>query len=530
VTKSDFLKRRLAAFFLITILVSSAAASSNLPLPAAEATSSITIRDMKRHLSFLASDELGGRYTFSPSINIAARYLASQLESFGYRGGGPNRSFFQKVPLAYRKVDAAVSNLTLNIEGAKQEFKYADDFLMESPAEYDLSGGLVFVGYGISSPDNNHDDYAGMDVKGKIVVMVMGSPTKLKDAEASEDEVFTGAALAHGARAAIVIPSPQLMVAWEQMKSFLQGESAKLPPKPSDKRMPSLMAGPNLIKAIAKAMGKDEAYLTRANGKPLQPAMINGSAAINLKVSVKEAPLAQNVVGILEGADQKLKDEYLVISAHYDHLESTTSGQVYNGADDDGSGTVAVLEMAEAFATGPRSKRSILVVFHTGEEIGLFGSEFNTDYEPAVPIEKMVANLNIDMIGRSRKPGDSDPRDRELTDKDSVYVIGADKLSTELHNLNEQTNTDTVRLKFDYTYNDERHPQRFYYRSDHYNYAKHGVPVIFYFTGVHRDYHRTTDDVDKIDFEKMLRITSLVFATGWRIANMDKRLVVDKKP
>jgi Zn-dependent M28 family amino/carboxypeptidase len=203
---------------------------------------------------------------------------------------------------------------------------------------------------------------------------------------------------------------------------------------------------------------------------------------------------------------------------------------VYNGADDDGSGTVSVLEIAQAFSIGPRPKRSILIVFHTGEELGLFGSEYNTDYEPVVPVGKLVANLNIDMIGRSRSDTDQDPRDAYLTDKNSVYVIGSDKLSTELHRLSEETNAETARLRFDYTYNDETHPERFYYRSDHYNYAKHGVPIIFYFTGVHRDYHQPTDDIDRIDFDKMERIDRMIFALGWRVANLDHRLVVDKKP
>ena len=236
------------------------------------------------------------------------------------------------------------------------------------------------------------------------------------------------------------------------------------------------------------------------------------------------------MVGILEGSDQRLKDEYVVFSAHYDHLATSSRGEVYNGADDDGSGTAAVLEIAEALAVGTRPLRSTLIVFHTAEEMGLLGSEFNTDYEPVVPMEKLVVNLNIDMIGRARAAGNSDPRDRELTDGESLYVIGADKLSTELNKISEQTNADTAKLRFDYTYNDDRHPQRFYYRSDHYNYAKHGVPIIFYFTGVHRDYHRTTDDVDKIDFNRMERISRMILATGWRVANLDHKLIVDRKP
>jgi hypothetical protein len=526
------LRRALATVMLAIILVASGVGASSLPLPSPEATSSITITDLKKHLTFLASDELGGRFTLSPSNLIAARYLASQLESYGYRGAARDGSFFQKVPLNYRKVDAARSRFALDVSGAKQEFKYADDFFADKPMNIDLSGGLVFVGYGVSSPKNKHDDYAGLNVKGKIVVVAQGTPETLKEAKLEDEEREFQAALSHGASGAIIIPSPQMLMAWDQFKSYHMGlDQPGLPPREtsSGKTLPLIGAGSNLIKALAKAMGQDSAYLMDSSGKPLKPMVIPASAEIKVKVEVKDAGTAQNVVGTLEGSDPKLKDEYVVFSAHYDHLKTSDRGEVYNGADDDGSGTVSVLEIAQAFAMQPRSKRSILIVFHTGEELGLFGSEYNTDYEPVVPLGKLVANFNIDMVGRSRPEGDNDPRDKELTDKNSIYIIGADKLSTELNKISEQTNAETARLNFDYTYNDEKHPQRFYYRSDHYNYAKHGIPIIFYFTGVHRDYHKPTDDVDKIDFEKMERIDRMIFATGWRVANIDHRVVVDKK-
>ena len=518
---------------LAVLFVASTTGAASLPLPSPEATSSITIKDLKRHLTFLASDELGGRYTLSPSNLIAARYLASQLESYRYRGAARDGSFFQRVPLSERAVDAASSRITINAGDAKQEFRYGEDFLSEKPVNLAVAGGLVFVGYGVSSPKNNHDDYAALDVKGKIAVIVQALPASLGNAQLGDEEKDIQAALSHGAVGVILIPPSQVVMAWEQMRGYLAGRSQLgLPPREISpgKMMHSLMAGANLIKALAKAMGKDESYLLNSAGNPLQPMAIAATAEIKLKVTVKDAPPAQNVVGIIEGSDPKLKDEYVVFSAHYDHLKTSEAGEVYNGADDDGSGTVSVLEIAQAFAAGPRSRRSILIVFHTGEELGLFGSEFNTDYEPVVPLAKLVADFNIDMVGRSRPGGDNDPRDRELTDENSLYVIGADKLSTELNKISEQTNAETARLNFNYNYNDEKHPEHFYYRSDHYNYAKHGVPIIFYFTGVHRDYHQPTDDVDKIDFEKMERIDRMIFATGWRVANLDHRLVVDKKP
>ncbi len=525
-------KRALAVLMLAAFMLASAAGAANLPLPTAEATSSITTRDLKMHLSFLASDELGGRYTLSPSNRVAARYLASQLESYGYRGAARDGSFLQRVPLSYRDVDRAVSRVTLYIGGTKRDFNYADAFLAGVPVDMNISGGLVFVGYGVSSPRNNYDDYAGLKVKGKIVVIADGTPESLKNVRLGDDEQAEAAALAHGAIGAVKIPDAQTLLSWEQLKAWLGGsQHLGLPPRTtaSGKSLPGIAAGPELIKAIAKAMGKENSDLITYASK-LKPAEIAATAEIKLRVDVKEAPPAQNVVGILDGADPKLKDEYVIFSAHYDHLKTGDKGEVYHGADDDGSGTVSVLEIAQAFSLGPRPKRSILIVFHTGEELGLFGSEYNTDYEPVVPLQKLVADFNIDMVGRSRPSGDDDPRDAHLTDKDSIYIIGADKLSTELNKLNEETNLATARLKFDYTYNDEKHPERFYYRSDHYNYAKHGIPIIFYFTGVHRDYHKTSDVVEKIDFEKMERIDRMIFATGWRVANLDHRPVVDKRP
>ena len=526
------LRRVLTLLLLASLSLAPTTRAANLPLPAPEATSTITARDLKKHLSFLASDELGGRYTLSPSNRVAARYLASQLESYGYRGAARDGSFFQKVPLSYRNIDLANSHVSINFSGSKQRFGYADGFAVETPEDTSFNGDLVFVSYGIASPANHHDDYAGLNVKNKIVVAIDGLPESLNAVRLSVDEQVDRAALARGAAGCIKIPDAQVLVTWNEVKAYLASQQQLgLPPRRSGsgKVLPVVTAGPDLIKALAKAMGKESSDLISPARKQLKPVQIPASADVHLRVDVKEAPSAQNVAGILEGADSKLKDEYVVFSAHYDHLKTADNGEVYNGADDDGSGTVSVLEIAQAFSVGPRPKRSILIIFHTGEELGLFGSEFNTDYEPVVPLAKLVADFNIDMVGRSRPEGDTDPRDRMLTDKDSLYVIGADKLSTELNQLNELTNDETTRLRFDYTYNDERHPERFYYRSDHYNYAKHGIPVIFYFTGVHRDYHKPTDDVDKIDFEKMERIDRMIFATGWRVATLDHRLVVDKK-
>jgi|TARA_B110000116_G_scaffold69192_1_gene59763 hypothetical protein len=228
----------------------------------------------------------------------------------------------------------------------------------------------------------------------------------------------------------------------------------------------------------------------------------------------------ENVLGYIEGTD--LKDELIIITAHYDHLGKHDS-LVFNGADDDGSGTVATLEIAEAFmlakkdGNGPR--RSVLIMPVSGEEKGLLGSKYYTE-NPIYPLENTVANLNIDMIGRLDDWHDT---------ANYVYLIGADRLSQELHDISETVNEKYIGLNLDYTFNEDDDPNRYYYRSDHYNFAKNNIPVIFYFNGVHEDYHKVTDTVEKIDFEKIETITRLVFLTAWELANRDERIIVDKK-
>ena len=227
----------------------------------------------------------------------------------------------------------------------------------------------------------------------------------------------------------------------------------------------------------------------------------------------------ENVIGFIEGTD--LKEELIIITAHYDHL-GKHEDKIFNGADDDGSGTAATLEIAEAFmlakkeGNGPR--RSVLIMPVSGEEKGLLGSKYYTDH-PIYPLENTVANLNIDMIGRV---------DDWHENGDYVYLIGADMLSQELHDISEQTNDQYIGLDLDYTFNAEDDPNRYYYRSDHYNFAKNNIPVIFYFNGVHEDYHKVTDTVEKIDFNKIQTITRLVFLTAWELANRDERIQLNK--
>jgi Zn-dependent M28 family amino/carboxypeptidase len=267
--------------------------------------------------------------------------------------------------------------------------------------------------------------------------------------------------------------------------------------------------------------------LKTKRGVPVTPRALDASARVNVVLSETRSS-TQNVVGILDGTDPKLKSEFVTLSAHYDHLKTSASGEVYPGADDDGSGTTSVLSIARAMSL-QRPRRSVLVIFHAGEELGLLGSEYNTDVAPVVPLESTVVDLNIDMIGRSHLPGDDSKANEQLTDANTIYPIGADRISPELNQIEEQTNKDFEKLKLDYTLNDPKHPDRIYFRSDHWNYAKHGIPIIFFFDGVSVDYHKPTDTIDKIDFTKMTRVARLVYEIAWRVANLDHRLNINKQ-
>jgi hypothetical protein len=496
----------------------------NLP-PVPSTVDSITPAELRMHLEFLASDELGGRYTLSPSFAIAARYLAAHLEAYGFRGAGEHGSFWQTFEVVSGKPNPAATALSLTLAGKTKNYQLGDFTFTLSGGNADVQGPIVFVGAGISSTAQKHDDYAGLDVKGKMVLVGPGS-AGVDSSLLSDSEEGEGAARAHGAIAVLRIPTQRLA---DLMKNpgfrerMAQREEVRLG-KPETETLPTLTLGPDLADRLLAAAGLSVAgvYAAIDKNQTLEPKVLDASAHLVLSVEQKRAT-TQNVAGILEGTDPQLRNEYVVFSAHYDHLKTNASGQIYPGADDDGSGTTAVLAIARALSLN-RPRRSVLIMFHAGEELGLLGSEYNTDYAPAVPLDKMVVDLNIDMIGRSKPPGDSNRLDEHLSDAGTVYVVGSGRVSPELRQISEDTNRQFEKMKLDYYYDDPKNPERIYYRSDHWNYAKHGIPVIFYFDGTHADYHRPTDTIDKIDFNKLTQITRLVFETGWRIANLDHRL------
>ncbi|HWZ46252.1 MAG TPA: M28 family peptidase [Candidatus Saccharimonadales bacterium] len=512
----------LAALFL------SAGMPANLaPVPASVET--ITPEELRMHLEFLASDELGGRYTLAPNFGISARYLAAHLKSYGFQGAGKNGDFLQYFDVVSSRPDPGKTSLALTLDGKTTNYEMGSVYAFNS-ASGTASGRIVFVGRGISSPAQKHDDYAGLNVKNKIVLIAAGSPEGVDRAKLSDSELGDGAAAAHGAAGVLIVPEGRFagFINDKGLKDrLLNREDIRLASS-NDVKLPRLTLTKEVSEKLLAAAGLSAKAIADAEKEhhPLKPVELEASASLSVAFQ-EHKTRTQNVVGVLEGTDPKLKSEYVVFSAHYDHLQTAKDGGVFHGADDDGSGTVAILAIARAMAKDP-PRRSILIVFHAGEELGLLGSEYNTDVAPAVPLEKIVADLNIDMIGRSKPENDQESADAHLTDRRSVYLVGSDRISHELHQISEATNEEFQKLRLDYLYNDPKDPERIYFRSDHWNYAKHDIPVIFYFAGTHVDYHRTTDTVDKIDFAKMANITRLVFETGWRVANLDHRLEKSK--
>lgn len=501
-------------------------------------TDGITAAQLKNYLEFIASDELEGRDTPSRGLDIAAMYLASHLKSWGIKPAGDNGTYFQKFPLKRNKIDAQNTNLSLN----KQSFIYGEDFLTTYTNANIPASNIVYAGHGWVIKSKNINAYQGIDVKDKIVVVAGGLPkgATFNDLQGKMGEDWSSPGIyanANGARAVITLTSFNGLANWKGSR-WNQIEKGDLEFKtPSFQvKIPTITATPRLINAIFQGEKSNGAniFAKAVMQDFVEPFDLSSNKKISLNVGVKtDTVYTQNVVGILEGSDAVLKNEYVAIGAHYDHvgmnLFSNNEDKIWNGADDDGSGTVAVLSMAEAFSKGTQKpKRSILFIWHAGEEKGLWGSEYFTD-NPTVPIDSIITQLNIDMIGRYQNPGDENhPQNKDLPKQGEIFLIGSKLMSTELGEVSETTNKAFLNLSFNYKYDDPNDPEQFFYRSDHFNYARKGVPIIFYMDGSHADYHQVSDSIEKINFEAMEKVVRTIFATGWELANRPTRPKVDK--
>jgi len=501
----------------------------------ARGVDTITAAQLRSYLSFIASDEMEGRDTPSRGLDTTAKFIAMNLGRWGFRPAGDDGTFFQKIALRREAIDA--TKTTAQING--KDFVVGEDFLPNSVTTT-LTGPFVFAGNGWVIKSKNLDSYKGVDVKDKVIVVVgNGFPRGVARADLagvmgtdwSSPAVY---AQQHGAKGVLAIPDANALLSWEQLRQrALQPPRAaveKFSAQPNAPPAPSIVMSMKMAKALFEGEKVDAVAL--ANGQDVPPFdLTNKNVTITIAVK-SEHPTTQNVVAVWEGGDPVLKSEYVALGAHYDHIgicAPGTADPICNGADDDGSGTTALLSMAEAISHAKqRPKRSVLFIWHCGEEKGLWGSRYFTDY-PTIPLDKVITQLNIDMIGRSKKDGDTNPRNKDLSGPDTVYVIGSKMMSTELGELSEAVNKSFLNLNFDYRYDDPNDSNRFFFRSDHYNYARKGIPIIFYFDGVHEDYHRPGDEPQKIDYDKMEKIARTVYMTLWEVANRPARPKVDKQ-
>jgi len=502
-----------------------------------------TIRkeDIEKHLNIIASDEYEGRETGKKGQKMAAEYISNHFAALGIPPfdsvvSKNGKGYYQEFPLEIQSPEGS----SIKIE--EKSFEFLKDYYF-FPGFDDIKmvkKELLFVGYGID--DDIYSDYKGIDVKDKLIIILSDEPynkggISYLTKETTPSKWTTNwrikrrIAREKGAVGMFIVVD-DFEESLNAVRHYVEKPSIRLVQENNDntdkqdtfRKIPCFYISKIIANEILKLAGSKQTIekIKKEISKKGKPMVQTFTVDTELKVEREKTTISsENVLGYIEGRDKK--DELVIVTAHYDHL-GIQDDEVFNGADDDGSGTVALLELAEAFAmakadgNGPR--RSILFMPVSGEEKGLLGSEYYTN-NPVFPIENTVANLNIDMIGRL----DSTHSDNN----NYVYLIGSNRLSTELHDLSERANATYTHLELDYTFNALDDPNRFYYRSDHYNFAKKNIPVIFYFSGVHEDYHKSTDTVDKIDFQKIEKITRLVYFTAWDLVNRDERIELNEK-
>ena len=444
--------------------------------------------DLKENLSVLASDSLEGRETTKPGQKKAAEYIKNYFINEGVPASKLGE-YYQKFNVSvtdFNRAVLCVNNDTLKI--------IKDFYLFGNTFDTSFNNiDVVDVGFGIC--EEGYDDYINIDVKNKIVLFREGTPLNKEVSVRWENwRNKQKAATKKGALAVITIKK-DYESSIDRIAPFLLYPQMKMHKDVLSK-----------AEYIPNFCISNETYLKYISKQNL---------TVSFNVDINYDAEAENVLGFIEG--NKYKDEVVVISAHYDHI-GFDNGEVCNGADDDGSGTVCLMALAKAFSIAKQKgigpKRSVLFLAVSGEEKGLFGSRYYTD-NPVYPLSKTIVDLNIDMVGRI---------DTVHTDINYIYLIGADKISRDLHLISEKVNQNFIKMDLDYRFNKEDDPNRFYYRSDHYNFAKNNIPVIFYFSGIHEDYHKPTDEIEKINFDKLQLTAKYVFLTAWELVNRDKKL------
>ena len=485
--------------------------------------------DLKKLVYALASDSMQGRETGEEGQRIAARFIAKQFKDAGLPPKG-DKGFFQRILLQ------SETWKDIGLKVGDQEFKNRTDFYVypsycpDKPLQ-ELKE-VVFVGFGID--DEKYSDYAKADVEGKAVIFYTGEPMTTEGKSLLTGTEFRSnwsidwrkkvqLAKKKGATAVFII-DPKFEESLKKNRKAISTYGWK--PVGTDAstsandNIPNVFVSTTLAKAI---LGDKAAKVEKEVGNLQlgdQVKSIKAKAKIELRLDKESKTLeGSNVLAVIEGSDEKLKKEYVFVTAHYDHLGMADSTVIYYGADDNASGTSGVIEIARAFAEakkeGKGPKRTVVCMLVSGEEKGLLGSKYYTEF-PLFPLDKTIVDINIDMIGRVDEKHANNP--------DYIYVIGDDRISTHLHDISEMVNSERTKLELDYKYNAKDDPNKYYERSDHYNFAEKGIPVIFYFNGTHADYHRPTDTVEKINFDALAKRAQLAFYVAWEAANRQERI------
>ncbi len=519
-----------------------------------EHQTAITSDFLQQHLEVIAHDSLEGRDTGTRGQKIAAHYIADFYRELGFDPKGDDGSYFQYYTLNAELTDSLVyttystgngepERVDHSVESGSSTGHYIRMFGGAEP----LSGEVVFAGFGVNDRERGVEHLNPEKVEGNWVLMfedvpyVVNGDTLINPNLSGNVRLRT--ILNDMDAAGILLISDYTESEYRELAEI----SSRLMSQPSNMSLAYLddqqgsagfpkgfmQVSPQkaaiylgLDSATELSSYKDElaqdlqSFSSQQTGYRLDYTPYDGPGTIE----------AENVIAYLEGADPELKDEVLVLMAHYDHVgigqPDETGDVIYNGADDNGSGTVALMAIANAFneakKSGYKPRRSVLFLHVSGEEIGLLGSRYYSDH-PVIPIEQTVANFNADMIGRS------DPENIQAGDTDYVYLIGGEIISSGLDSLVTAANDRSVNMRLDRKYNDLRDSNQFYRRSDHWNFGRLGVPFVFFFTGVHEDYHRPSDTVDKIDFEKLTRVTRLIYTSTVKVTGYDGRPEVDNQ-
>lgn len=489
--RSSFLHVLSAIFFAPAL-----AACQDRPSVSA-AASSITEADVARRVAILAHDSMRGRSTLRPEIETAARYIATEFRRFGLKPGGDSSDFIQRYSLERVRLDGAASSVSV---GGATLWRFGTEVLYPPflpVVDVERSARLAIVS-GIP------DTLAPPDVKERVLLVV--PPNGLDQALADRLD-RTLLSWTRAGAVAVMIPVALPDSSWRRMAER-QGEP-RAQRSWNGSQAPVLWVREPIVAKLLATQGLDFASLSRARHQARAVAT-PVQVSIKIRREVASSISAPNVVGILEGTDPELKNQYVVFSAHMDHVgvgrPDATGDSIYNGADDNASGTTAIVELAEAFSQlSPRPKRSLIFLTVSGEEMGLWGSDYFVS-RPPVPLTQLVADLNADMIGRNWK--------------DTIVVIG--KEHSDLGRTLARVSARHPELRLA-AIDDLWPEERFFFRSDHFNFARRGVPALFFFNGVHRDYHQPGDEAHKIDAEKASRVIKLIFYLGLEIADAPDR-------